>query len=76
MKELGSAMLNDVPAVCGAGRGDRHDPRRGRAAAEARRCYGRPMELRAGVAATEDDVPTTTTREQPSMRTSELGDAG
>jgi len=47
------------------GCGDRHDPRRGRAAAEARRCYCRPMELLAGLAATEDEVATTKTREQP-----------
>jgi hypothetical protein len=45
-------MLNDVLAVCVAG-----DPGRGRAAAEAGRCYCRPMELLAGLAATEDEVP-------------------
>ena len=40
-----------------SGRGDRHDPRRGRAAAEARRYYCRPIELLAGLAATEHEVP-------------------
>ena len=53
-------MLNDVLAVCVPGAvacGDRHDPRRGRPAAEACRFYCRPMELLAGLAATEDEVP-------------------
>ena len=51
------------------GRGDRHDPRRSRPAAEAGRCYCRPMEWLAGLAAPEDEVPHDNDPRTPVMST-------